>query len=535
MRFGRSEVYRGNSGFGNAANPGRINLLRFLIFVTVIVVVAAAGLAYVFGRPPVYESTGSVLITPPEAETAAKPDSGEGGGDSEIIGVEQYRLLATPLLTRLLESLRQEDGNGLPENLAELCGIIGIQQFDTTNIVTLRAAGPNPEILPVIVNRWLGLYRETQARSEKTSASDEHARLSRQEEDLQGRVANKRAEIEAFRSRNDIVSMERDENRLLARLKGLTTSLNAAREEELNAQSNLDAVSAALRSGKPIVDLRDQRTMANLEQRLLDLQEQIEDFEQRYTSRYIELAPEIQTVLRQRTLVEERIATLRQEASAFVLTAAEQRLASARQSVAAMRDELKGSKRNVAEFSARFAEHEALVAELAEMEAAHRQVRDRILKREVNAEVGITKVEVMASAVLPIEPIWPNYVRDAWIAAGGSLVIGIFAVMLFDMFTRSPRSSDSDLGAEILRGVLARTAPPPTLDGSPVTVAEIAPDSPTGILSYQPTLRALDEPEIAALVAAGDAETRLIIGLLLSGFGLDEIVALRGGDFAAAS
>ena len=59
MRFGRVQVYRGDSSFDNVARPRRKNLIRFLIFLFVFVACAAASLAYVFGRPPVYESVHS--------------------------------------------------------------------------------------------------------------------------------------------------------------------------------------------------------------------------------------------------------------------------------------------------------------------------------------------------------------------------------------------------------------------------------------------------------------------------------------------
>ena len=95
--------------------------------------------------------------------------------------------------------------------------------------------------------------------------------------------------------------------------------------------------------------------------------------------------PLVKAVLRQRALLEEQIVALRQEASVAVRAAAEQRLASARGTVRRLRAEFERSKHRVAEFSARFAEHEALDAELADMEASHRQVRDRLLQRETNA------------------------------------------------------------------------------------------------------------------------------------------------------
>ena len=100
MRFGRVEVYRGNSGFDNAARPRRKALIRFLIFLVVFATCAAVSLVYVFGRPPVYESVASVLITP--AATAesglanATAGSATGASNFGVIGIERYQLLATP-------------------------------------------------------------------------------------------------------------------------------------------------------------------------------------------------------------------------------------------------------------------------------------------------------------------------------------------------------------------------------------------------------------------------------------------------------
>ena len=329
--------------------------------------------------------------------------------------------------------------------------------------------------------------------------------------------------------------MERDENSLLARLNGLTTSLNTAKEEELNAQGELESIVTALNSGEPVIDLQNQRRMANLEQRLTALEEQIKEIEQRFTKSFMDIDPNIQAVLRQRDLIREQIADLREEAARTVLAAAEQRAASARVAVIGLEVEYEGSKRQIAEFSTRFAEHEALVSELEEMEIAYRQAKDKLLRREVNAERGITKVEILESAVLPIEPIWPDYRRDAAIGVGGSLLLGILTVLLFDFFVRPASTQDGDLGPDFGRGTLTRTGSLPTLDSVPLTQAEIEAGPPPATVSYQPASRVLEETEIEALMRAGDDETRLIIGLLLSGVAIDQITALRCGDVDCAA
>ena len=48
---------------------------------------------------------------------------------------------------------------------------------------------------------------------------------------LESSVRAKRRDVEAFRSRHNIVSLERDENQVLARVKGLAASLNVRERE----------------------------------------------------------------------------------------------------------------------------------------------------------------------------------------------------------------------------------------------------------------------------------------------------------------
>lgn len=528
-------------GLDPTARQPKKKLLRFLIFLFVFLSSASASLFYVYDRPAVYESIASVLIIPPNDGQFETSETGSelasAASDSGLIDVERYQLLAMPLLTRLQQVLHQENSDSarLPENVAELSRIIGIQQFEATPIVRLRAAGPDPKILPIIVNSWLELYRETQSTRQQSTSSDENEKLNAQIEELQSRITSKRLELEAFRSLHDIVSMERDENRLLARLKGLTASLNAAKEEEINAQGHLNALNEALGRGKPIVSLKDERRLANREQRLLALQEQIKDIEQRYTNAFIRLDPDIQAIYRQRKLVEESISELRQEASVATLAAAEQRLASARVAVWGLRNEFEQSKRQTRKFSARFAEHEALVEELAEMEATLRRNLARQLRREVDSSNGITKIEVVESAVLPIEPVWPNYKRDAGIAVGGSLVLGVLIVLLFDFFVRPERAPQGYRDEEIQHRAFARSPPPPAIDAQSLRAREILPAAAPLAVSYAPSNQALSRSDLAQLLSAGDSESRLIIGLLLSGVPLDQIVALRRSDIDISS
>jgi succinoglycan biosynthesis transport protein ExoP len=60
----------------------------------------------------------------------------------------------------------------------------------------------------------------------------------------------KRRDVEAFRIRNDIVSLQRDENEVLARVRNLSTSLGAANDRVAAAEGKVSALSASAAAGK---------------------------------------------------------------------------------------------------------------------------------------------------------------------------------------------------------------------------------------------------------------------------------------------
>ena len=498
----------------------RKDRIRFPIFLAVFIIACGSGLAYTYDRPAVYESNASLLITPPAQATVNRERA-----DARTVGIERHALLANAVLTDLLARLAGIEGerSGVPRDMTELRGMLSVRDVEQTNIVELRGRGPNPRTLPVVINSWADLYLASQVGSQQTSIKDTGARLDKMALDFKQRVAGKRAEIDRFRRRHDIVSMQREENRVLARLKGLTRSFNAAKDEELEAQSKISAIRRAIEQGKPVVSLQDQRRMANLETRAVALSEQIKAFEQRFTPKYRELDPDIKSVYRQFESIEQRIAALRQEARASMVSEAEQRFASASQSVLSLARELEQSKQTVADFTSRFAEHEALTEELGQIELAYREVKDRQVRREVDQRREVTRVAVLGRAFVPTSPVWPNYNRDAAISVGTSVLLGILAVLFYDFFNRPARPAVAEDSDRILQGIAGYSA---------ITRAayrEVTEAPPAPELEYRPP-RELDESEIRSLMDSADKATLPLAGLVLSGLTVDQVRGLRRAD-----
>ncbi|WP_328983465.1 hypothetical protein [Thiorhodovibrio winogradskyi] len=104
-----------------------------------------------------------------------------------------------------------------------------------------------------IANSWAKAYESFRAEEIATATGRTTNELQAEQDRLIARIESARADLAEFAERNDIVSLERDENRALAALTGLHNSLAKARERVVDAQANLEAVDAAIALGANVV------------------------------------------------------------------------------------------------------------------------------------------------------------------------------------------------------------------------------------------------------------------------------------------
>lgn len=452
--------------YGDSSRRRSGNRARFLIFLSVFVLGCAVGLSYTYSRPAIYETSASLLITPP----TDAPSATSAQVDPQTVGFERHALMANSLLSELNDRIQTESGHqdGTPATLADLQHMLRVERFEETNIVKLWVRASAPAILPIVANLWVNVYVESQVKFQQSLFDETDAELEQQTQDLQGRVEEKRAELANFRFENDIVSMQRDENRVLSEFNGLTNALNIAREEEVNARAYLEAVRSAVSKNQPVGTREDQARIGALENERLQLQYRVREFEDTYTADFIPYDREIQRVIEQLEIVEETLSEARKQAQSRVIADAEQRLATAQQSAREFGREVGRREQDVATFTSIFAVHVALQAELEQLEAAYREVVDRQVRRQVDRQRVITKVQILESAFEPLEPIWPDYTRDAAISVGGSLLIAFLSVLFYDFFNRPERlpaaPQDERVLYELARDALLVSAAAPKLE-----------------------------------------------------------------------
>lgn len=410
---------------------------KLLIFICVFLLTALVGLTYTFTRPAIYQSDATLQLVP--ADTPRNTITVASSFAQEA-ALQLQALMSRELLTRLLDHLSQAgfSSRTAPHNLQTAQQMLHVIPVENSAIIKLRAEGPHPEILPEVVNLWLDLYLGKHATAQKTESSKTAMAIEHQLGELGPKITTKRAELAIFREKFDIVSMEREENQIVSKLNGLYSALNKAGESRVLAEANLAAIQDAIKQGKWAGKYKKQPELVTLEQQAELLKEKINDLENRYTSKFIQLDKDAKSLYGALAGVEEKIRLAYEENRKSAVEEAQQAIVSARLAENDLETQLAEYKKKASIFSSRFSEHATLQETIAQLEALQRTLQEQLVAMEIKSTPDTLQIKVLERAFTPEHPVRPDYPRDAGISIALSCLLGIVAVLCYELFTRSP-------------------------------------------------------------------------------------------------
>ncbi len=504
---------------GYTAPPSVQRPRRMMVFLLSFLVCSLPSLYYVFQRPAIYQASASILtVAPQEVDQISRE------ADVQHVTIQRQLLLGQPLLEQLQQRMA-EQAPAADFDQSDLQRMLAVLPVPDTNLVELRATGQEAEWLAPLVNNWLDLYQDMRAEEIKKATGATTEALRQQYQALGERIAEKRRQLDEFRNNNEILSMGREENQALARLAGLSNALNKANEDEVKAKARLDAIRTSVTQGRAVVPQGDKADLAQLERRAQELRERLTELDQRYTRDFLALKPELRVIPEQLAEVEAKIAQKVSYGSGIVLTEAQQDYEAARQAVRELQRQLDEHKREATEFTARFAEHEALQEDLSGLEELYRETEARLIQIEVKNQEKYPQVEIVERAYQPLEPISPWYLRDAAIALGISLLAALLVVWLVDFLT--PREKAETVISFAGVRLSADTAVPALAEREPLEALE----GSAALVLPNPHPRELSSVEVAALLEAADQPCKQLIALLLCGISLEEAACLQAEAF----
>lgn len=514
---------------------------RAKVFLLVFTLIALPALLFTFLREPVYRSSAALLVEPPVAATrgtALPPGAvvtlpAGGTNTTQFLATELQRVLSEavlePVANDMHASLPTLTSGGSP--LAILQTVIDANYTTETSLLDMHVEGPQPDALAPILQRWLASYQAARETSTAVSHDSDSEMLRGQLAEMQAQIDVQKRKVDGFRREHGIVSSERTDNRELARLKGLNDAINRAEEEEVKAAARLDSVRAAIAAGEPVTQGSDRAALERLEERVMQLRDQVLAYDGQFTEKYAQIAPEILTARENLQRAEADLAAKRREGVAEALATADHDLVAARASTAALVEQQGSLKSTLTQFGERFEEFATLQRGLAEIEAQAIPLRERLTRAEVAANELYPKVTLVGAPSTPTRPIRPAYWRDASISVGAAFALALFATWFYEFLNRPPPGPSSyamsppDLQPRIY-SYNTQLFPPPN---APPTM-QLAQTATGTLPSPASSARELMPSEIADLLALADKPTKLLMGLLLCGASGQEIAQLRWSD-----
>jgi uncharacterized protein involved in exopolysaccharide biosynthesis len=396
---------------------------RARLFAVVSGITLILGLLFTLLQPVVYRSSATVLMSAPTAIDAAISEA-----DVQNVAIQRTILLGSEITGRLLRILEEEHVVDL--SFADLRGLLLVEALPETNLVEMAAQGDHEEILPTVANAWIDVYLEIREEDIARSKNNTVQIVQDEIDGLAVKLEETRDALEQYREDNQILSVERQENEVMARLDGLNRALNTAIEEEVKAGANLETLREAIRHGEKVVPKSDTRSIAALENELQTLRAQMAELTKRYTMQYINKQPKYRAIPERIEELEVELAGAYSQGREVELAAAEQAYAAARQTAADLQQKLDDHKAGVAAFNRIYATHQALADDLARLEELNREAQARLVQVQVSRVEKYPQVSVIERPGFKAERIGPNYLM----LLGGTLLaalgLGVFAVWL---------------------------------------------------------------------------------------------------------
>lgn len=490
---------------------------RFKIFLSTFILTSIIGLTYVFSQPAIYQSKITLLTVAPPAIDQALEEI-----NVQHVAIQGNLLTSQPLIQATLNTMSTESPAELP-NALNLRKSLFINIVPDTNLINLTMEGSDAAFQPVFLNELISQYkiqRNQQIQNDSSNTSDS---LTQQLRALETKIDDKRTDIINFRNKYNIVSIGRDENQVSARLNSLTTALNTAETDQINAKAKLSAIKKAIGQGRPVVPDTDKRVLANMEKRAQELSEQMDALDRRYSRKYIALQPNLKVIPEQLEKLRNDIARNKANGRNIVLSDAEQEYTRASQATISLSHELDEYKQTATNFTRYFAEQEAMTEDLAQMELALRETQLRLTQIDVLQREKYPQFDVMEPAYKPNESIRPNYLQNTGIVLALSLLFGLLVIWLYEFLKKD---SPTETPAIASWSRISTRDPNLNLQSNNPQNIESTQIDQNHTISYIAS-RQLSIDEINTLLNACSSKGQLVVCALLQGLTINEITQLK--------
>ena len=401
---------------------------RWKVLVGTFLLVFAGSMIWIWSRPAIYQSQAIIHFSYPQ----------QLGQELSTIPVEQITLNQQRLTSfRVLESVSEQlrDARGLQVSPEQLSNLLSTEAQTESRIINLYATGQDAGVLHPVLSEWLNLYLAMLNLETVSDTAEELDIGADKLASLEAKIIDQRLLVEAFAEQHNIVSIERDENRTLNKITGLSASLDQADAELAASIAQLAAVENAEAQGEVLTHPDDAVQLNEIRSQIRALQVEMADLAERYTPEYMNLDPEI--VGKQRALekLQQELLTLEKDSQRRYTQESRRAVETARQNGDQLNQQLLELNKQAQEFNKQLSAYDRELESLSQLEEQAQILKNQMVEKEVQRPFE-ARINVLEEPFVPQYPIGPAYLRDSMIAFGAATAVAIGALLLFSFVVR---------------------------------------------------------------------------------------------------
>jgi uncharacterized protein involved in exopolysaccharide biosynthesis len=478
---------------------------------------------WVWSRPPVFQSQAILHFSYAQQlsnEQATVPE--------EQITLNSQRLTGYRVLELLSTRLDQQES--LVFTVHELSNLLSTKAQLQSRIINLYATGSQANILEPVLSQWVDLYLELIA-EESVENSAQDLDLGEQKLiALEQKIIQQRQLVEQFSKDNNIISMERDENRALSKIKSMGAALDLAETEQTEASSTLTSVRRSIANGEQVTHPEDKPRLVEIETEINEIESELTQLAQRYTPDYMNLDPVIVNTKRNLEGLKTSHADMLTQSQQRFLQELQRTLVASSEKQKLLQVQLDALGKEAQRFNQKLEEYSRMTRSLEQLQEQAQVLKDQLVETEVQKPFQ-AKINVLEAPYVPSYPIAPQYWRDTAIAAAIGLVVSVLALLIFSFIHRQrhPAASMTSYNVVPPNGMtLDQQMAQQALEQQKMALMEKQQAQlQLGQVEAAKAPRLLSSMECQALYKVANRDGKVALSLIMSGVSPDELVHLQ--------
>ncbi|MFT6896058.1 MAG: succinoglycan biosynthesis transport protein ExoP [Paraglaciecola sp.] len=494
-----------------------------ILFGSFLLVVVLSNI-FIWSRPAIFKSQAFIHLS-----NSLQNNQSSGDVVQQHIALNQQRLNSNSTLQAVSEALQKQQISLSTEQLGEM---MQAKVSSASGLITLEAVGHDPQLLKPILDTWLGYYLALTDTEKVSNNSAENQQYSQQIAFLEQKINQQQGQLDLFSETHNIISLDRDENRILNKIKGLGASLDAAEAQEAEALALLESINISIEKGQLIERAADKASIDGNRQYLQTLQAELSALSDKYTQVYLQRDP---VVLAKQEEAKSLVKTIEQQISQsqkLYLQDAQRNVAATAGKSSVLRKQLDDLQQQALNFNQKMEQYRRLDDALKELQLQAQTLKNARVEQEVSKPFT-DNIEILEKPFTPQFPVAPDYWQDTLISLAAALLVAILVLLLFSFIVRQKVAPGTTSNFVMIPGQQYIDQHGNPLVNQPAALGQA---SQTLRLNenhgHGQTLPLLSPDDCQRLYNVANKQGKLVIGLLLSGVSVDELGDISKNDFS---